>query len=64
MWVLPDTIAILVWNWVWAFCNLNIYTIGVPKGVQQDDGKILDPNAIIKDTVIDNQHLWVLLKGA
>ena len=37
--------------------------LGVPRGVQSDDGKVFDPNAIIKDHIADNQHVWVLIKG-
>ncbi len=35
----------------------------MPRGVQSDDGKVFDPNAIIKDHIADNQHVWVLIKG-
>lgn len=36
---------------------------GVPKGIQTDAGELLNPNAIIKDTLQDSQHVWVLMKG-
>jgi hypothetical protein len=37
--------------------------LGVPKGIQNDDGKLYDSNAIIKHHITDNQHVWVLIQG-
>jgi hypothetical protein len=37
--------------------------VGVPKGVQTDEGDVLEPNGLIGDLLEDNQHVWVLLKG-
>mmetsp|Transcript_10324 Transcript_10324/g.15095 ORF Transcript_10324/g.15095 Transcript_10324/m.15095 type:complete len:90 (-) Transcript_10324:41-310(-) len=36
--------------------------LGVPKGLQTDEGNMLDDHAIISSTLEDDQHVWVLLK--
>jgi hypothetical protein len=37
--------------------------LGVPKGLQSDEGVVFDPNGIINQHISDNQHVWVLIKG-
>ncbi len=36
---------------------------GVPKAIKAEGGAVLDMNLIINQTLKDNAHVWVLLRG-
>jgi hypothetical protein len=36
---------------------------GTPKAIKTEDGSLLDLNAVIRDVVKDDAHVWVLIRG-
>lgn len=67
MWELQDTITPIQENWVSKhslyFLQLTFtYCIGAPVGVRTDK-EMMDMDKIIKDTLQDDQHVWIVLKG-
>lgn len=35
--------------------------LGIPSAIQRDNGEIINPEAIIKDSVEEEEHIWVVL---
>jgi hypothetical protein len=42
---------------------MNHTSAGTPKAIKAEDGSLLDMNAVIRDTLTDDAHVWVLIRG-